>query len=77
MAPSRKRSIDEVDDGEIADAVPELVAKLRNMWQFANLSQWIYLFGKVAKIDDRVDIEVRLPVVLLFFIKPLTSVFDA
>ena len=29
------------------------------MWQFANLCQWIYTFGKAAKIDESVDIEVR------------------
>lgn len=29
------------------------------MWQFANLCQWIYLFGKVVRIPDDVDIEVR------------------
>lgn len=27
------------------------------MWQFANLSQWIYIFGKAAKIDESIDIE--------------------
>ncbi len=29
------------------------------MWQFANLCQWIYLFGKAVKINDDIDIEVR------------------
>jgi hypothetical protein len=28
------------------------------MWQFANLCQWIYIFGKAIKLDDSVDIEV-------------------
>ncbi|KAK2609042.1 hypothetical protein QQS21_002412 [Conoideocrella luteorostrata] len=27
------------------------------MWQFANLCQWIYIFGRTAKIDDSIDIE--------------------
>jgi hypothetical protein len=28
------------------------------MWQFANLAQWLFLFGKAVKIDDDMDIEV-------------------
>ncbi|KAK8056322.1 hypothetical protein PG993_001549 [Apiospora rasikravindrae] len=35
-----------------------LLHRIRNMWQFANLFQWIYLFGKVVKIDDSIDIDV-------------------
>jgi hypothetical protein len=55
--PLRKRA------AEVAQDPPEDVAsitlhRLRNMWEFANLCQWIYLFGKVAKIDDAIDIEV-------------------
>lgn len=34
-----------------------LLQQIRNMWQFANLCQWIYIFGKAAKVDDSVDIE--------------------
>jgi hypothetical protein len=58
MAPARKRSIDEVG-GNITDQPPSLLRRLRNMWQFANLVQWIYLFGKAVKIPDDVDIEVE------------------
>lgn len=35
-----------------------LLSQLRNMWEFANLMQYIYTFGKVVKIDDDLDIEV-------------------
>ncbi|PHH84300.1 hypothetical protein CDD83_2178 [Cordyceps sp. RAO-2017] len=27
------------------------------MWQFANLCQWIYIFGRAAKIDESIDVE--------------------
>lgn len=37
-----------------------LLHRIRNMWQFANLFQWIYLFGKVVKIDDSIDIDVSV-----------------
>ncbi|KAL0936640.1 PHD-finger domain-containing protein [Colletotrichum truncatum] len=36
---------------------PSLLHRIRNQWQFANLCQWIYLFGKVVKIDDNLDTE--------------------
>lgn len=35
-----------------------LLHQLRNMWEFANLMQYIYSFGKVVKVDDNIDIEV-------------------
>jgi len=31
---------------------------LRNMWEFASLMQYIFLFGNVVKIDEDFDIEV-------------------
>lgn len=34
-----------------------LLHRIRNMWQFANLCQWIYLFGKAVKIDESIDVE--------------------
>lgn len=33
--------------------------RIRNMWQFANLFQFILLFGQALKLDDNLDIEVR------------------
>lgn len=59
MVSSRKRTIDEVSgDGP---EEPSLLHHIRNMWQFANLCQWIYIFGKVVKIDERLDTEVSHP----------------
>ncbi|KAM5370652.1 hypothetical protein ACJZ2D_008366 [Fusarium nematophilum] len=53
---SRKRSLQAVDgDDDATD--PSLLQRIRNMWQFANLSQWIYIFGKAAKIPESIDIE--------------------
>lgn len=59
--PSRKRSIQSVD-GDGSDAGPTLLHRIRNTWQFANVCQWIYMFGKAAKIDDSIDVDVCLPV---------------
>lgn len=36
-----------------------MLHRIRNMWQFANLFQFILLFGKALKVDDTLDIEVR------------------
>ncbi|RDA85136.1 hypothetical protein CP532_1552 [Ophiocordyceps camponoti-leonardi (nom. inval.)] len=58
--PSRKRPIQAVEDPvEVtnADDASTTLSRIRNMWQFANLCQWIYIFGKAAKIDDSIDIE--------------------
>ncbi|PNY29301.1 Uncharacterized protein TCAP_00800 [Tolypocladium capitatum] len=54
--PSRKRSIQSVD-GDGRDAAPTLLHRIRNTWQFANVCQWIYMFGKAAKIDDSIDVD--------------------
>ncbi|KAM0339472.1 hypothetical protein ACHAPU_010919 [Fusarium lateritium] len=51
--PSRKRSLAAVD----GEHEPSLQDRIRNMWQFANLCQWIYIFGKAAKIDEAIDVE--------------------
>ncbi|KAL2756142.1 hypothetical protein ACRALDRAFT_2027747 [Sodiomyces alcalophilus JCM 7366] len=58
MSTSRKRTRQEASatpPAEQPDADSSLRQRIRNMWQFANLGQWIYLFGKVVKIDDRLD----------------------
>jgi hypothetical protein len=39
---------------------PSLLERIRNMWEFANLAQWIFTFGRAVKIDENLDIEVRL-----------------
>lgn len=61
----RKRTADvaELDRTlEPVAAVPAeeqaVLTRLRNMWEFASLMQYIFLFGHVVKIDDDLDIEV-------------------
>ncbi|KAL5606156.1 uncharacterized protein BROUX77_003349 [Berkeleyomyces rouxiae] len=36
--------------------------RLRSNWHFANVCQWIYLFGPAVKIPDDIDIDVRTSV---------------
>ncbi|KAI2616588.1 hypothetical protein GGR54DRAFT_232955 [Hypoxylon sp. NC1633] len=60
MVSSRKRALRDVDpepDNQEPSKELSLLRRIRNTWQFANLFQWIYLFGKVVKIDDNLDIE--------------------
>lgn len=38
-----------------------MLERVRNMWEFANLGQWIFIFGNAVKIDENLDIEVREP----------------
>lgn len=68
MVSSRKRNIEEIDVVEREE--PTLLHRIRSQWQFANLCQWIFLFGKVVKIDDSLDTEVSclpFPTVLTNF----------
>ncbi|KAI1328293.1 hypothetical protein F5Y16DRAFT_369343 [Xylariaceae sp. FL0255] len=60
MVSSRKRAL---RDTEPLPTPPQPaqeqspVLRIRNSWQFANLFQWIYLFGRVVKIDESLDID--------------------
>jgi hypothetical protein len=56
--PARKRARDEMEAEEPVEA-PSTLQRLRNMWQFASLAQYISLFGDAVKIDRDFDIEVR------------------
>ena len=56
MAP-RKRGRDEMEASE-PPQLPSLLTRLRNMWEFANIMQYIDIFGKAVKIDEDFDIEV-------------------
>lgn len=56
--PARKRAASEMDLDESVQE-PSTLQKLRNMWQFANLAQYINIFGDAVKIDKDFDIEVR------------------
>jgi hypothetical protein len=57
----RKRTHDEMATSEPPPEVKEqtMLQKLRSMWEFAAVMQYIYIFGKVVKIDEDFDIEVR------------------
>jgi hypothetical protein len=62
MAP-RKRGRDEMESSEPPKET-SLLDRVRNMWEFACVMQFIFTFGKVVKIDDDFDIEVLLPLSL-------------
>ncbi|KAF7588158.1 hypothetical protein BBP40_006125 [Aspergillus hancockii] len=55
---SRKRTRSEVDTApEQPPEEPSLLHRLRNCWEFANLMQYISIFGKPMKIDEDFGIE--------------------
>lgn len=61
--PRYKRTADEAQldiplEPEIAPEDVETLTKLRNMWEFAALMQYIFMFGGVVKIDEKFEIEV-------------------
>ena len=41
---------------------PSMLDRLRNMWEFANLMQYIFIFGRAVKIDEDLTIEVLPPI---------------
>jgi DNA-directed RNA polymerase len=56
---SRKRTRSGVDAApEQPPEEPSLLHRLRNCWEFANLMQYIAIFGKPMKIDEDFGIEV-------------------
>ena len=55
---ARKRARDEMES-EAPQEEQTPLQRLRNMWQFANLAQYIFLFKGALKIDEDFDIEVR------------------
>lgn len=64
--PRYKRTADDAQldlpiEPEIAPEDAETLAKLRNMWEFASLMQYIFLFGHAVKIEEDFDIEVQTP----------------
>ncbi len=56
---SRKRGREEMELSEPLQH-DSMLTKLRNMWEFSNLMQYIYIFGKAVKIDEDFTIEVLL-----------------
>jgi len=55
---ARKRGRDEMEEEQAEE--PSMLQKLRSMWQFANLAQYIFFFKGALKIDDDFGIEVRI-----------------
>lgn len=80
---SRKRAREESEQQKTsAEPAPQehgLLHELRNMWEFANLMEYIYLFGKPMKIDEDFGMEVRAgytffaPVLFYFILLLLTG----
>lgn len=63
--PRYKRTFDEAELGTpstpaVQPEHEDKLNELRNMWEFASLMQYIFLFGSVVKIGDDFDIEVRI-----------------
>lgn len=54
---SRKRNRAEMESSEPPKEMG-LLDRLRNMWQFANLMQYIFIFGRAVKIDEDFTIDV-------------------
>ncbi|SPQ18978.1 38ac8818-b859-41ef-8be3-4c88351f2fb2 [Thermothielavioides terrestris] len=59
MPTARKRPLQNADLNDKAQEAkqPSMLHRIRNMWQFANLFQFILLFGQALKINDNMDIE--------------------
>ncbi|MCJ1468697.1 hypothetical protein MMC07_007326 [Pseudocyphellaria aurata] len=53
---SRKRDRAEMESSE-PTADTSMLDRLRNMWEFSNLMQYIFIFGKAVKIDEDFTIE--------------------
>ena len=57
---SRKRGRAEMESPK-TEQETGLLTRLRNMWEFANIMQYIFIYGKAVKIDEDFDIEVPAP----------------
>lgn len=53
---------------ESSEPAPEspLLQRIRNTWEFSNLMQFIFIFGKAVKIDEDFSIEVGHPTMFIF-----------
>ncbi|QSZ29879.1 hypothetical protein DSL72_004397 [Monilinia vaccinii-corymbosi] len=56
MVSARKRGRQEMEASEVPKEL-SMIDRLRSMWEFANLAQWIFIFGKTVKIDENIGIE--------------------
>jgi hypothetical protein len=59
----RKRTHDEMEaiEPEAKEETPSMLKRIRSMWEFASVMQFIFIFGKAVKIDEDFDIEVQYP----------------
>jgi len=57
---SRKRARQEMEAEGPSLHEPSLLDRIRNMWEFANLGQYLFIFGKAVKADQELDIEVAI-----------------
>ena len=58
---SRKRAFDQMEDADTTtDPSTDLLSRVRNTWKFACLMQYIQIFGSALKIDNELDVEVRI-----------------
>lgn len=57
---TRKRGREEMESSEPATEL-SLLDRLQSMWEFSNLMQYIFIFGKAVKIDEDFTIEVKVP----------------
>lgn len=61
MAPSKKRGRQEMEvETQAVESSKQLslLDRIRSTWEFANLAQYIFIFGRAVKIDENLDIEV-------------------
>ncbi|KAK5123161.1 hypothetical protein LTR85_003359 [Meristemomyces frigidus] len=54
---AQEAELDVPSEPAVAPEHVETLTKLRNMWEFASLMQYIFLFGHVVKIEEDLDIE--------------------
>ena len=49
-----------MEASQLEEKIPvlSLLQRVRNMWEFASIMQFIFVFGKAVKIDEDFDIEV-------------------
>lgn len=55
---SRKRGYQEMEADQPPLEDRGILDRIRNMWEFANLMQYLFFFGKALKVDDGLAIEV-------------------
>ena len=57
---SRKRGRHELEADAVSHSAPapSSLDRLRSMWEFAALAQYLFTFGKAVRLEDEVDVEV-------------------